>query len=574
MTTRRVVFWSLAAAAALAAGAQAWLLRWTCDDAYISLRYAEHFVQGHGLVFNLDPGEAPVEGYTNFAWTMLLALGYALGITGDAIELWSNAWGVLCHVATVLLLAVLAWRTSGGRALVPIAACCYAAIHHAASLAPAGLETALFVLLTTAMLRFALFVTCAREAWLAGFLAVLAAMTRPDGGLLAVVLGGFVLFDAWRRPAWRLLVGYCAPFLLVFVPYLLWRHAYYGQWVPNTFFAKSAHDPYPGQGLVYVWEFVKCYAALLPVALVPLVYALRRPGLLAALSPFLGRRPFVAVLAFVLPYLGFVVWVGGDFMFGRFLVPILPPLLLALDLAANRWANVWPQLPVAAGLVAALLLRHEPAWLGDYQNPHGFSDNRAISVAPLAPNLPITRIDAMRHAGHALGALFAGLDVRIGIGGSHANLAHRSKVPVAVECVAGLTDAYIAHLPIAKRSVVGHERGWQGYVDYLVDVRRLHIHFDLSFATGEPAVDPYRDLVFPTIPARLVTYDRKLLQELRRREPNLLCADFEAVLDRYLAELPQQDLATVRRDYQAFTRFYFAVNDDPVRRSRFEEFLR
>jgi arabinofuranosyltransferase len=253
--SRAAVFWTLAVLAALAAGAQAWALRWTCDDAYISLRYAEHFVQGHGLVFNLDPSEAPVEGYTNFTWTMLLALGYALGIGGDAIETWSNAWGVGFHVGAVLLLAGTAWQTSGGRAWAPIAACCYAAIHHAASLAPAGLETAMFVLLATAMLRFALYVKCAREAWLAGFVAVLAAMTRPDGGLLAVVLGAFVLHDAIRRGALRLLVGYCAPFLLVFVPYLLWRHGYYGYWVPNTFYAKSAHDPYPGQGLTYLWEF-------------------------------------------------------------------------------------------------------------------------------------------------------------------------------------------------------------------------------------------------------------------------------------------------------------------------------
>ena len=41
-------------------------------------------------------------------------------------------------VATVLLLAALAWRASGGRALVPVAACAYASVHHAASLAPAA----------------------------------------------------------------------------------------------------------------------------------------------------------------------------------------------------------------------------------------------------------------------------------------------------------------------------------------------------------------------------------------------------------------------------------------------------
>jgi arabinofuranosyltransferase len=38
---------------------------WVVDDAYISFRYAENWVDGLGLVFN--PGQH-VEGYTNFLW--------------------------------------------------------------------------------------------------------------------------------------------------------------------------------------------------------------------------------------------------------------------------------------------------------------------------------------------------------------------------------------------------------------------------------------------------------------------------------------------------------------------------
>lgn len=33
------------------------------DDAMISMRYARNFAEGNGLVWN--PGETPVEGYTN-----------------------------------------------------------------------------------------------------------------------------------------------------------------------------------------------------------------------------------------------------------------------------------------------------------------------------------------------------------------------------------------------------------------------------------------------------------------------------------------------------------------------------
>ena len=49
---------------------------WVCDDSFISFRYAENLVSGHGLVYNV--GER-VEGYSNLLWTLLVALWMRLG---------------------------------------------------------------------------------------------------------------------------------------------------------------------------------------------------------------------------------------------------------------------------------------------------------------------------------------------------------------------------------------------------------------------------------------------------------------------------------------------------------------
>jgi hypothetical protein len=38
------------------------------DDAMISMRYARNFAEGYGLIWN--PGQAPIEGYTNWLWTL------------------------------------------------------------------------------------------------------------------------------------------------------------------------------------------------------------------------------------------------------------------------------------------------------------------------------------------------------------------------------------------------------------------------------------------------------------------------------------------------------------------------
>ena len=191
----------------------------------------------------------------------------------------------------------------------------------------------------------------------------------------------------------------------------------------------------------------------------------------------------------------------------------------------------------------------------------------------------MTNADVFRVVGHHLRDLFAGLDVRIGIAGSHANLAYRSRVPVAVETAAGLTDAFIAHIEISARGQTGHERSHLLYPGYL-ERRGVHFMLEMSYARDNSA-DPYRALLLPAqpvpVPARLVTYDRELMRQLRARAPRIDFVDFEAVLDDYIADLgnkdPVRDREAVARDYQAFREFYFDHNDDAERQRAFTRFL-
>jgi hypothetical protein len=52
------------------------------DDAYISFVYARNLAEHGELAFN--PGLPPVEGYTNFLWTVLLALVHRVGLPSRA----------------------------------------------------------------------------------------------------------------------------------------------------------------------------------------------------------------------------------------------------------------------------------------------------------------------------------------------------------------------------------------------------------------------------------------------------------------------------------------------------------
>jgi hypothetical protein len=178
---------------------------------------------------------------------------------------------------------------------------------------------------------------------------------------------------------------------------------------------------------------------------------------------------------------------------------------------------------------------------------------------------------ALRFCGAYLQPLFAGLDVRVAIAGSHANLAYRSRATVAIEVAAGLTDAHIARLPYLVRGKAGH--GKPRDPEYL-EQRGVHFHFEEDYLRGSPDVEPWRDVLFPVgLPARLVTWDHELMKELLRRDPTIQVADFEQVLDDYLADLPHKKKADVRRDLARFRRFYFDHNEDSERLGAFEAFL-
>ena len=211
---------------------------WVCDDAFISYRYAQHFADGLGLVYNV--GER-VEGYSNFLWVVLLAVGMRFGF--EPI-LFSQYLGVVFYVATLGLL----WWTAVRSHSVPLAAIGLALHGHVALFATCGLETSMFTFFVTAGLVVLVLGSLPRHFAVAGLALILATMTRPDGAVFYACAGGIVLVLARRLQRWRLLLSFAAPFLLVYLPYFVWKWSYYGYPLPNTFYAKSASQPFVDQG--------------------------------------------------------------------------------------------------------------------------------------------------------------------------------------------------------------------------------------------------------------------------------------------------------------------------------------
>jgi arabinofuranosyltransferase len=136
--------------------------------------------------------------------------------------------------------------------------------------------------------------------------------------------------------------------LLGLIPLYLWlgfAWFYYGFPLPNTAYAKALGTGIPkgrvvSQGLVYLRESLLEDRVTLPVLMASLLWAL-----------VARKRRGLVVAGAISAHLVYVVWIGGDFMSGRFLVP---PLVVAAVLLA--WSNPVTSPRAGLGLAAAIVL--------------------------------------------------------------------------------------------------------------------------------------------------------------------------------------------------------------------------
>jgi arabinofuranosyltransferase len=332
-------------AALVALIAHTWIYRFLTDDAFISFRYAVNFSHGHGLVFN--PGIAErVEGYSNFLWVILLAGLDRLGIVP---EMAANPLSFLATLALWFSVAWFAWR--GRRPGEPVWPCLVppallAITRSFAVWSSSGLETRLFeALIVCGALRLVVEV----EAWVASAMEVsfpgirpvasllfaLACLTRPDGLLLAMSAFGIAtVFIGMRAP--RALIRFLltlVPFVVLVGGHYLFRRYYYGEWLPNTYYAKVDGRTWWSSGITYFTAFFLEYAVWLwaPLVIAGIVLHLRR------------RTSFVPLLlmALIVPHAIYVASIGGDHFEYRPIDLYFPFLYLLLADGARLLARGW-----------------------------------------------------------------------------------------------------------------------------------------------------------------------------------------------------------------------------------------
>ena len=391
--------------------AVAWFL---CDDAFISFRYVRNLLEGHGLVFN--PGEY-VEGYTNFLWVLeLAAIWGVLGVPPEKAAPWLS---VVCTVGVIAMLSVWLARLPLLRHRRLVAWMAFGLLCSSATFAVwtsgGGLETRQFTLFTVAAVVCLSLWRDRRWGLAAASLSLaLAAWTRPEGLLIGVLcIGWFAvqsMADAGRlRPDWRRLAWLAAPFVALVAAHYLFRYGYYGEWLPNAYYAKHVR-PWYESGFRYLW------AAAIETGL----YLLLPLAAVAARERWRAHRDGAFALPLVLigVHMAYVMRVGGDHFEYRPLDFYWPLLALPAAagiahlgsrLAAARWpprlpglgARAWaavvfaPVLFYAGAIQGALLfegaaIRDLLEWASrPLHEPHLELDNDNAGWLLRAPGMPM-----------------------------------------------------------------------------------------------------------------------------------------------------------------------------------------
>ena len=343
-------------AALLVAGGVLLFLGWRSfwfltDDAYISFRYVSNRILGHGFEWNPPPFR-PVEGYTNFLWLVLLEVVWRLFRVSPPVSsnYLSLGFSLLALIVASAMALQLRWRAIlRPYRLVFLGLLLVGVTTNRTFLtwSSSGLETAMFNFLLLVWVYGCLFVPPSNKWWVFWVTSSTACiyLTRPDG-LIFLAATAAILYPEFRREsrsaAGRPWLG-AAPLLAVLV-HLAWRRATYGEWLPNTYYAKFA-GLWPESGVRYALSFVLEYALWVWVALALLALA-KQHGLRAAGE---GRRSekdaslkppgpivLIAVSALVI-HLGYYTFViGGDHFEYRVYSHLIPLAFVSFAWLLNR----------------------------------------------------------------------------------------------------------------------------------------------------------------------------------------------------------------------------------------------
>lgn len=281
------------------------------DDAFITYRYAQHFFEGKGLVFNYGDY---VEGYSNFLYVLLMAPAFLFPL--DWVYPYSVMMNCLFFIITVCTFRYfLNTKFKSNQVML---GCLLLVLNpriweHAVS----GMETMMSLALVTGswvvIEMFLATPTKSRQALLL-VLVTLSIFSRVDGFILPLSITLYAIIKKERRLAIKL----CCLIITISMFYTVWRYIYYHDVIANTYYAKVTGDLFLRikKGLIYSLKSDARTGFWIPICLI--FWNLMRTIITRSYNKY--HLDFASF--FILIWSTYVILIGGDCYKDRFLVPL------------------------------------------------------------------------------------------------------------------------------------------------------------------------------------------------------------------------------------------------------------
>lgn len=345
------------------------------DDAMISMRYARNLANGYGLVWN--PGNIPVEGFTNLAWTLIMSV----------IHLITDDGSIACFLVMLLsflLVLICGWCGHLMVRTMPINKPIFASVSATALIVLSyplmywslrGMEVAaLAAPLMIALLIMLMGQITPYKLFVATLSLIIAVSMRPDAAVPVAAIIFFTLFRQDIPLASRIKIATLAGFTvgITMLAIAWWRYSTYIDIAPNTYYLKMT-------GTSVVLRLKTGMLAFMRLAIYNLWFVI-----LIFFFSLSSLRKYSRSVFSLLGIFGIVcvysVYVGGDAWEGfrfpnRYISVCLPLLLVASVVIVDRVItlrmsrNIFiTSAVIALGYVVMLAIRSSshPVYFGRY----------------------------------------------------------------------------------------------------------------------------------------------------------------------------------------------------------------
>ncbi|HEY9187593.1 MAG TPA: hypothetical protein VIR55_06785 [Ignavibacteria bacterium] len=416
---------------------------WLSDDSFITLRVIDNFVNGYGLRYNVVER---VQAYTHPLWLFLLTLPYF--VFKDPFYT-----PILISIAlTLLLLYLLIFKLSISRFNSIFIIILLIASKSFIDYSSSGLENPLSHLLIVIYIYFYLKeIEIQRKILILSFIISLSYLNRIDSILIYIPSLFYLFYQNHSKKSFLYAI-------YGFLPIILWTVfsiVYYGFPFPNTFYAKI-NTGIPkleifSQGVYYFINSLKFDTITLVIIF--LVIGIT----------FIKRIKIHYYIVFgILLYLIYIIYIGGDFMSGRFFsLPFITAI--AILVSSITFNGYYVKLFLSIIFVLYLILYpYTPVKTGidyadktfNFLDENGISDERGYYYQNTSLWKAINGYKIPQHQMIDVAQRQIEMKEKVFLAGAIGFLGYYAGPSLYVIDVYALSDAFLSKLPVVKYDLI------------------------------------------------------------------------------------------------------------------------